>query len=125
MAKNVSSYSSIRQRALIIQKIEEVKVDVGFGKQHSNFIVLFVNMRQPRQLYPLRTFNTAYVAAKYRIIRGHNNSFLLFVSSSTCICWIAILFSFTSRSLCGMPSLMSTAFIFSMLERHISSLIVA
>ena len=31
------------------------------------FIILFVNMRQPRQLYPLRTFKFAYEAASMNL----------------------------------------------------------
>ena len=46
-------------------------------------------------------------------------------SSSTCICCIAILFSLTRRSDCGIPSLINTAFRFSIFERQMSSLMVA
>lgn len=38
---------------------------------------------------------------------------------------MAVLFSFTNRSDCGMPSLMNTAFKFSIFERQISSLMLA
>ena len=53
------------------------------------------------------------------------NSFRPSLSSSTCICWMAILLSLMSLSPCGIPSLMSTALIFSIFERQMSSLIVA
>ena len=45
--------------------------------------------------------------------------------SSTCICWMAIWLSFTNLSPCGTPSLISTALMFSIFERQMSSLIVA
>ena len=44
---------------------------------------------------------------------------------NTRICWIATALSFTSRSHCGRPSSMSTALIFSIFDKHISSLMVA
>ena len=53
------------------------------------------------------------------------NSFLFPASSSTCICWMAMRLSRTSRSDCGRPSLMNTALRFSMFERQMSSLMVA
>jgi hypothetical protein len=53
------------------------------------------------------------------------NNLLLLASSRTCICCIAILFNFTKRSGCGIPSSIKTAFRFSMFDKQISSFIVA
>ena len=53
------------------------------------------------------------------------NKFRFPFSSNTCICCMAIWLSFTRRSACAMPSLMSTALIFSIFDKQMSSLIVA
>ena len=47
-------------------------------------------------------------------------TFLSSMFSSTFICWIAILFNFSRRSICAKPSFIKTAFKFSILLRQIN-----
>ena len=53
------------------------------------------------------------------------NSFLFSSASNTRICCMAISLSFASLSFCGIPALMNTAFMLSIFDRQMSSLMVA
>ena len=68
---------------------------------------------------------TAFYAVGASVLFYAFNICLLSTFSNTVICWIAIWLSFWRRSPCGRPSLMNTAFRFSILLKQINWLIVA
>ena len=71
-----------------------------------------------------KSITVELVRISYNIIYAFNIC-LLSTFSNTVICWMAIWLSLCKRSCCGIPSLIKTAFRFSMLLRQINWLMVA